>query len=104
MGGAFWLSNQCPYAYSYNDLKTVKMSERQTAYFKIKDTFGTSNMVALVLPSGDYEAEAKILSGLDEYEILYAKYTLMEIPNSLTKTTRKHRMDHEFSKIHIHKN
>ena len=64
LGGAFWLSNQCPYAYSYNDLKTAKMSERQTAYFKIKDTFGTSNMVAVVLPSGDYEAETKILSEL----------------------------------------
>ena len=64
LGGAFWLSSQCPYAYSYNDLKTAKMSERQTAYFKIKDTFGTSNMVAVVLPSGDYEAEAKILDEL----------------------------------------
>ena len=64
LGGAFWLSSQCPYAYSYNDLKTTKMSERQTAYFKIKDTFGTSNMVAVVLPSGDYEAETKILSEL----------------------------------------
>ena len=64
LGGAFWLSNQCPYAYSYNDLKTTKMSQRQTAYFKIKDTFGTSNMVAVVLPSGDYEAEAKILDEL----------------------------------------
>ena len=39
--GAFILSSHCPYAYSYNDLKTAKMSERQHAYFKIKDTFGT---------------------------------------------------------------
>ena len=62
---SFWLSSQCPYAYSYNDLKTAKMSERQNAYFKIKDTFGTSNMVALVLPSGNYEAEAKILEELN---------------------------------------
>ena len=66
LGGAFWLSNQCPYAYSYNDLKTAKMSERQNAYFKIKDTFGTSNMIAVVLPSGDYEAEARILEELSE--------------------------------------
>ena len=63
--GAFWLSSQCPYAYSYNDLKTTKMSERRTAYFKIKDTFGTSNMVAVVLPSGNYEAESKILDELN---------------------------------------
>ena len=63
--GAFWLSSQCPYAYSYNDLKTAKMSQRQNAYFKIKDTFGTSNMVALVVPSGDYEAESHILKELE---------------------------------------
>lgn len=53
------------YAYSFNDLKTAKMSESQTAYFKIKDTFGTSNMVAVVVPSGDYEAEAQILAELN---------------------------------------
>ena len=63
--GAFWLSNQCPFAYSYNDLKTAKMSDRQNAYFKIKDTFGTSNMVALILPSGDYEAESQVLKDLE---------------------------------------
>lgn len=61
---AFILSNQCPYTYSFNDLKTAKMTERQEAYFEIKDTFGTSNMVALVIPSGDYEAESKILQEL----------------------------------------
>ena len=65
--GAFYLSNKCPYAYSYNDLETAKMSERQTAYFKIKDTFGTSNMVALLVPSGNYEAEKAILQRLNEY-------------------------------------
>lgn len=62
--GAFVLSNQCPYTYSFNDLKTAKMTERQEAYFEIKDTFGTSNMVALVIPSGDYEAESQILQEL----------------------------------------
>ena len=63
--GAFWLSSNCPYAYSYNDLKTAKMSERQAAYFKIKEHFGTSNMVALLVPSGDYEAESNILRELE---------------------------------------
>lgn len=62
--GAFYLSSQCPYCYSYNDLKTAKMAERQHAYFKIKDTFGTSNMAAVVVPAGNYEAESKILEEL----------------------------------------
>ncbi len=65
---AFCLSNQCPYAYSYNDLETAKMSERQEAYFEIKDTFGANNMVALVVPSGNYDAEKEILSRLEEYD------------------------------------
>lgn len=63
--GAFWLSNQCPFAYSYTDLVTAKMSERQTSYVKIKETFGSSNMVALVVPSGDYEAESQLLKELE---------------------------------------
>lgn len=61
LGGAFWFSNNCPYCYSFTDLKTAKMTDNQHAYFEIKETFGTSNMVAVLVPSGDYEAEAKIL-------------------------------------------
>ena len=65
--GAFILSNQCPYAYSYNDLRTAKMTERQHAYFKIKENFGVSNMAALVVPSGNYAAESAILQELSQY-------------------------------------
>lgn len=63
--GAYYLSSLCPFAYSYNNLRTSKMTDHQNAYFKIQDTFGTSNMVALVIPSGDYEAEAAILEELE---------------------------------------
>lgn len=66
--GAFYLSSNCPYCYSYTDLKTSKMTERQVAYFKIKETFGTSNMAALVVPSGNYEAQKKILAELEARE------------------------------------
>ena len=65
LAGAFYLSNQCPYAYSFNDLKTAKMTDSQVAYFKIKDTFGTNNMVAVVVPDGNYGAEARILEELN---------------------------------------
>ena len=66
LGGAYWLSNMCPFAYSYTNLKTAKMTENQTAYFHITETFGTNNMVALVVPSGDYESESKILAELND--------------------------------------
>lgn len=65
LGGAFYLSSMCPFTYSMNDIKTTKMSEDQVAYFEIKETFGTNNMVALVVPVGDYEAEAAILAELE---------------------------------------
>lgn len=66
----FFLSSNCPYCYNFTDLKTAKMTESQQAYFKIKDTFGTSNMVAVLVPSGDYEKEAAVLSDLaDQPEV-----------------------------------
>ena len=67
LGGAFYLSSHCPFTYSMNDIKTTKMSEDQVAYFEIKDTFGTNNMVALVVPVGDYKAEAAVLEELSGY-------------------------------------
>ena len=58
-------ANLCPYCYTYTDLVTAKQSERQIAYQKIKNTFGSSNMIAVIVPSGDYESEGKILDELD---------------------------------------
>ena len=66
--GAFILSNACPFTYSVNSSRLDNMDERQTAYFKINDTFGTSNMVAILVPSGDYEAESKVLEELENCE------------------------------------
>lgn len=62
---AFWLSGKCPYAYSYTDLETAKMSEQKEAYFTIKETFGTNNTLALLVPAGAYESEGKILEELE---------------------------------------
>ena len=66
LAGAFFLSSNCPYAYSYNDLQATKMTDRQYAYFDIKEVFGTSNMAAVLVPVGDYEAEARVLADLSE--------------------------------------
>ncbi len=64
--GAFMLSNACPFTYSVNSSRLDNMDERQTAYFKINDTFGTSNMVAVLVPTGNYKAEAEILEKLEK--------------------------------------
>lgn len=61
------LANNCPYCYSFTDLTTSKQSESQIAYHKIKNTFGTNNMVALIVPSGNYKAEASLLKALESH-------------------------------------
>lgn len=63
---AIW-ANKCPYCYSSTDLTTAKQSESQISYQKIKNTFGTSNMVAVIVPSGSYESEGAILHALESY-------------------------------------
>lgn len=64
VGAGFYFSNQCPYAYGYSSLTTPKLNESQIAENKIKDNFGSTNMVALIVPSGDYEREAELLDEL----------------------------------------
>ena len=66
--GAFFLSNNCPFTYSTTGLRRDNMSERQQAYFKVNDVFGTTNMIAILVPTGDYEAEAQILKELEACE------------------------------------
>ena len=63
--GAFWLSSQCPYCYSYTNVETTKMTSAQKARKQIRDTFGENNMVAILVPSGQYEAERAVLRELE---------------------------------------
>ena len=59
------LANKCPYCYSYTDLVTAKQSESQIAHQKIKNTFGVNNMVAVIVPTGDYDSARQLLKDLD---------------------------------------
>ena len=45
---------------------TPKLNEQQIAQNMIKENFTAPNLVALVVPAGDYEAERAILNELDE--------------------------------------
>lgn len=66
--GAYFLSASCPFTYSTTSVRRDNMSERQHAMYEINDVFGTSNMVAILVPTGDYEAEAQILEELEACE------------------------------------
>lgn len=65
---AFFFSNNCPYVYSYNDLETAKASDAQIARSHIKANFGNNNMVAVIVPSGNYDSQRNILKEIDRLD------------------------------------
>lgn len=68
LAAAWKLSGDCPYAYGYSNLETVKLNEAKIAENMIADNFSSEEMVAVVVPAGDYESEGALLSAISEYE------------------------------------
>lgn len=69
--GAFFLFRQCNFAYSEDYLHVTKQNEQQIAEQAITDRFGEKNILAVLVPTGDYESEAALLDALsacDEVE------------------------------------
>ncbi len=48
------LSSDCPYAYGYGLISAPKLNETQIAENMIDDNFSTKNLMALVVPAGDF--------------------------------------------------
>ncbi len=65
---AFFLSGKCPYRYGTTDLQTARQNETKIAEQKIKDNFGSTNLIALMVPSGDYESESRLIAALEKYD------------------------------------
>lgn len=66
--GAYVISSKCPYVYGYTMLETPVQSDAMVVDEMIKESFGDTNMVALVVPAGNYEKEKKLLAELDARE------------------------------------
>ena len=64
----YFVSNNCPYVYGTDVIKTPRLNTQQVSANMIRDNFTSSNLVALVVPSGDYEKERAILDKLDGME------------------------------------
>ena len=62
---AYIISKQCPYVYGYTLLETPVKSEAMIASDMIEESFGASNMVALIVPAGSYDTEKALLQELD---------------------------------------
>lgn len=61
----FFISNKCPYVFGYSKLTTPIQNEVQITDTLQEDNFGATNMVALVVPAGNYENEARLLADLE---------------------------------------
>lgn len=66
--GAFIMSNRCNYVFGFSTLKTAKQNDTQIAEEKIGNTFGNPNIMAVLVPAGDYEKEALLLSDLEQLD------------------------------------
>lgn len=61
----FILSNNCNYVYGYSTISTYTQNASQIAEKKIDETFGTDNLVVVMVPAGDYDKEHKLLERLE---------------------------------------
>lgn len=68
---SFYISKQSDYVYGYSMLTTIKQNDQQIAEKKINNSFGKTNLMALLVPNGDYEKEGKLIreiEALDEID------------------------------------
>lgn len=72
------VSLKCPYVYGYTKLTTPIQNQSQIADEMIENNFGKTNMVAVCVPSGNFEKEKKFLNELDSRDEV--DYT-MGLPN-----------------------
>lgn len=65
---AFFFSSMCPFSYNYSDDYPLRLNESQKAHQDIINTFGNNNMMALVVPAGDYETQAEMLDEISQLD------------------------------------
>lgn len=65
---AYIFQADCPFVYGYSEITTPVQNEQQLAEEMITESFGDTNMVALVIPAGDYEKERKLIHELEARE------------------------------------
>ena len=58
----------CPFSYNYSDAMPLNLNERQIARSEVNEVFGYNNMMAIIVPAGDYQAEADMLSEVSKLD------------------------------------
>ena len=63
-----YYSKQTEYAFSDTSITEIVYSPSREAMHRIRDTFADSNVIAVIVPSGAYENEKKILSAVSKMD------------------------------------
>ena len=77
--GSFVLQNFCPYVFSEESLNSSKKTETAIATEQINEVFGGANMLAILVPQGDYEKEAKLLELVGKEDMVASAMGLANI-------------------------
>ena len=62
---AIYLSSKCPFNYDKNSVESKRMDEYLTAKREISKSFDMNNTMAILVPPGNYEAEAAIMEEIE---------------------------------------
>ena len=59
-------SNKVNYVYSQYSVSSIRQNEEQIAAARIRDIFGKTNQMALIIPAGENEKEAALIADIEE--------------------------------------
>lgn len=62
--GAYVIYGRCSYAYSVDVVPAFRQTEHEASKTEIAENFGSSNLVAVLVPAGDYASEKALLEEL----------------------------------------
>lgn len=67
---AFSFSSKANYVYSQDSTESIHKNEAQIDAARINSIFGRNNQMAIIVPSGDYEKEAKLISDVSQLSLV----------------------------------
>lgn len=87
---AFIAQSNCKYVFDVNSVESAKKSESKIAQEKIESVFGASNQLVVIVPSGDYDKEGRVLKRLEELPYVTSALGLanQEISDDYTLTDK----------------
>ncbi len=87
---AFFGSNNCHYVFDTNSVVGGKKSDSKISAEKVEEVFGKSNQLVVMVPSGDYEKEARVLERIENLDYVSSALGLanQEIMDGYTLTDK----------------